>query len=268
MKQLLVATLALGFLVSIFDAPQAVSSSPAPTIPEPSLVVLAEPEFPVTAKAYTIIDIETGEILFAKNHTTELPIASVTKLFTAAAVLEQSIDNVVTITAADVATEGRSGKLAIGQRYSTHELLFPLLLESSNDAAVALARVVGPAKLSTDELADPTGLSSTNRATAAELATEVRQLYLTEPHLFDITRLSQYIGSETGWINNSPIQQLPGYRGGKHGYTEAAGKTLAAVFSESIVGEREFGYILLGSKDLLADVTTLREGVARSIRVE
>jgi D-alanyl-D-alanine carboxypeptidase len=268
MKQLFVAVLSLGFLVSVLDAPQAVSSSVASVTLAPSLKVTDMSEFSVTAKAYSIIDIETGKILFAKNDATELPIASVTKLFTAAAVLEQSTDKVVTITAADVATEGRSGKLAVGQRYSTHELLFPLLLESSNDAAVALDRLVGPVRFSNDVLADPAGLSSANRATAAELAAEVRQLYLTEPHLFDITRLSQYIGTETGWINNSPVRQLTGYRGGKHGYTEAAGKTLAAVFSESIVGEREFGYILLGSKDLLADVTTLREGVARSIRVE
>ena len=223
----------------------------------------------VTAKAYGVFDIETGELLLAHNSDSVLPIASVTKLFTAAAVLEASgITEELTITPEDVATEGRAGNLQSGQVYSTHELLFPLLLESSNDAGTAIKRTVGTISVAGRALADGSGLSSYNRASVEELAGEVRNLYFSQPHIFDITRLTQYIGTYTGWINNSPVKDLPGYRGGKHGYTDAAGRTLVAIFSEPNLAVRELGYIILGSADIKADTLALREVVERSVQLQ
>ncbi len=231
----------------------------------PELRLTSVPAVPVTATAYSVIDMETGKIVFSHNAEKVLPIASVTKLFTAAVVQEASPEVAVIITAEDVATEGRAGKLEVGQTYQAQQLLFPLLLESSNDAATALERSVGPALLDGVPLADASGLSANNRASATALASELRSLYLSQRHIFDITRLKQYVGEYTGWVNNSPVHDLPGYQGGKHGYTAAAGKTLAAVFQETTVSDREFGYVILGSQDLRADTLALREAVAESV---
>jgi D-alanyl-D-alanine endopeptidase (penicillin-binding protein 7) len=165
--------------------------------------------------------------------------------------------------------------------YTSYELLFPLLLESSNDAAAALERAgtgdlvalmnqsVRAAGARATTFADASGLSSLNVSSAAELATLTQALYSTEPHLFDITRLNQRLGEYVGWTNNSPVRD-PRYLGGKHGYTEAAGRTLVALFNESLVGgeERVLGYVLLGSADLAADVASLRQYVSESVRLE
>jgi D-alanyl-D-alanine carboxypeptidase len=268
MKRLLVAVVALGILVSILEPSPASSSQSVSVEHEPELVVSSVAAVDISAVAYSVIDIETGQMLLSHNADQNLPIASVTKLFTAAALDAIPRNEEVIITAADVATEGRAGKLEVGQSYSARELLFPLLLESSNDAATALERNIGQVTLAGQTLADASGLSALNRASATVVASEMRSVYLTHPHVFDVTKLKQYVGKYTGWVNNSPVRDLPGYQGGKHGYTEASGKTLAAVFSEESLNERRLGYVILGSKDIKADTIALRSAVASSVHLE
>lgn len=268
MKRLLVAIFLLAALVVVSDPSKIKASAPVSLAAAERAVVTKMVTPAVSAKAYTVFDVTTGEILLSKDADEELPIASVTKLFTAAAALELSPDEEVVVSAADVATEGRAGKLEAGDEYSVHELLFPLLLESSNDAAAALSRVTGPVAVGSHPLADTSGLSDANIASARELATAVRELYFTKPHLFDITKLSQKVGEYTGWINNSPVRDLPGYQGGKHGYTVAAGRTLAAIFSEDALQGRTVGYIVLGSDDVRSDVELLRASVEEAVRLQ
>lgn len=268
MKQLFVASFVLLVLVQLIDTPKVVSTAEAAPVPE-KVVVLTEPNPTVSARAYGVFDVESGELLFSHNADVSLPIASITKLFTAAAVLESGRDtDRLVITATDVATEGRAGKLAVGQEYHLHELLFPLLLESSNDAAVAIARYTTPHSVTGVVLDDTSGLSPDNRATVEGLAMAVRSLYQSEPHIFDITRLPQMVGVYTGWVNNSPVLNLPGYRGGKHGYTEAASHTLTAFFSEPSLGGRELEYVILGSDDVRADTVVLRQAVKDSVELQ
>ncbi|MCA9360841.1 D-alanyl-D-alanine carboxypeptidase [Candidatus Nomurabacteria bacterium] len=223
----------------------------------------------IGANAYGVFDVETGEILFGKNIDEELPIASVTKLFTASAVLDSDkIEDEITITFNDVATEGRAGKLVPGQIYKIRDLIFPLLLESSNDAAAALERNIGQIPFGDKVLADASGLSDKNIATVDELAHEVSRVYKDAPYVFDVTKLKQSIGDQTGWMNNSPVRDLPGYMGGKHGYTEAANRTLVAVFTEVSLSDKELGYVILGSDNIRADVEKLRSFVENSVHLE
>ncbi|MCA9359379.1 serine hydrolase [Candidatus Kaiserbacteria bacterium] len=223
----------------------------------------------VSAKSYVIFDAETGEILLSKNAEEVLPIASVTKLFTAAALLDSEIiDTEILVTNEDVAAEGRAGKLEAGHMYQLRELLFPLLLESSNDAAEAMQRLLPKKEWFNVKLKDASGLSDENTASARNLADEIGKLYREKKYLFDITKLPQYVGEETGWVNNSPIRDLEGYLGGKHGYTVAANRTLVAFFSEKSLNGRELGYVLLGSDNIREDTLNLRETVANSVHLE
>ena len=263
----------LGFIffvtVAFIQTPEnKVSAKQVVTEPSRPLLVEINNAPQMSAKAYEIFDIETGDVLLSYNADESLPIASVTKLFTAAAVMEASNDEPLVITSKDVATKGRSGKLEVGQEYLNHELIFPLLIESSNDAATALARKIGEVSVGEHALADASGLSADNKATVTELSVEVRSLYTRLPHIFDVTTLKQYIGEHTGWVNNSPVYDLPGYKGGKHGYTVAAKQTLVAVFSEESLDDRELGYVLLGSDDIRADTEKLRAVVKDSVRLE
>lgn len=225
----------------------------------------------VSARAYAIIDVASGEILASSSGDEPLPLASVTKLFTADAVLENTLLwSTTTITASDVSEEGRAGKLSIGDTYTLHELLFPLLLESSNDAAATLERTIPGLldRMSSDEATfmDASGIASANRMSAHALARVARERYRDVPHLFDITTLKSYIGEHTGWINNNPFVNDVSYRGGKHGFTEVADHTAVAFFDEESVGV--VGYVLLGSTDLVADMATVREYVSLHARRE
>lgn len=261
-----------GFLVfatlTFFNLPEDTVSAEQPAMVVRTMLVELEALPDVSAKAYEVFDMQTGDVLLVHNAEESLPIASVTKLFTAAKVMDSAEGESLIITAQDVATEGRSGKLEAGQQYSGHELLFPLLIESSNDAATALARTFGDIPLAGNMLDDASGLSAKNLASVSELATEIRSLYVRLPHLFDVTTLGQYIGEHTGWVNNSPVFDLPGYKGGKHGYTYAANQTLVAVFSEASLDDRELGYVLLGSDDVRADTQVLRAVIKNSVRLE
>lgn len=252
-------------------------TTPGSQAQESMAVVEPEPEYTfefsalptISAKSFLVFDIETGEVVFGDDIHTPRPIASVTKLFTASAAEEGiQLEQKTVISQADVDAEGRAGKLSAGEEYSYRELLFPLLLESSNDAASVFEKVVDKVPETKTVLADASGLSSKNQASAADLADDLNMLYHEHRHVFDITTLKQYVGEDIEWVNNSPVRDLPGYKGGKHGYTEAANRTLVAVFEEEKVGDREFGYVLLGSNDIRSDLLALRETLVNSARLE
>jgi D-alanyl-D-alanine carboxypeptidase len=249
---------------------------------EPALTVEYFPIDAIGAKAAIIFDQKTGEVIAQKNSSEPLPIASVTKLLTAAMFYEHAdLNATTTIAWSDVNTEGAAGRLHANEVYGYRELLFPLLLESSNDAASAMLRIepdlltqmrayAASLGLSQTAFADPSGLSPENVSSASELAILARALYTREPHIFDITRLDLYIGTHTGWLNNDPLQKKDGFAGGKHGYTEEADRTSVAFFTEHLGSgqDRLIGYVLLGSDDLGADIDALRQSVRSHVRLE
>lgn len=240
--------------------------------PEESVFTIKkDTNLPLPDAAYRIFDIETGEVLIEQDAEKVLPIASVTKLVTASALFKNDILNEEgVVTAADVAADGRAGKLTPGNQYTYRELLFPLLLESSNDAAAVFMRatkgeilkdmetLTSKLKMNETVLADVSGLSDKNVSTVSDLSILLTYLAKEDKRVLDITRLEQYVGPYTGWVNNSPVKDSD-YRGGKHGYTHAANRTLVALFEEGFESEsRLVGYIILGSEDLAADTALLR----------
>ena len=145
------------------------------------------------AKAYAVFDLQTGTEIASRNAEEVLPIASITKLVTAGVFYENTdLNATTTILWNDLNTEGAAGRLHFAEEYSHHELLFPLLLESSNDAASTMLRVdpdllmrmgerVASLGLTHTRFADPSGLSSENVSTAYELSVLMRDLYGKQP---------------------------------------------------------------------------------------
>lgn len=232
----------------------------------------------LSATAFGIYDLVSGEVLLSHNAETALPIASVTKLATAAVLVSgYNLEERAAITESDLLGEGRAGNLEAGEEYTYHELLFPLLLESSNDAAEVYARVTDNAlvsemnhlaqmlNLTQTNFVDASGLSDSNISSVTDLQGLLRYIYQETPLVLDITRLRNYVGPYKAWTNNSPVKKQD-YRGGKHGYTEAAGRTALAIFAEDFnAGERQLIYVVLGSENLALDIETLRNFSADSI---
>ena len=93
-----------------------------------------------SAKCSILMDADTGAVLFAENETKRALIASTTKIMTAVVVLEHcDADREFVIPAEATGIEGSSMYLRTGECLTVRELLYGLMLQSGNDAAVALA---------------------------------------------------------------------------------------------------------------------------------
>lgn len=98
----------------------------------------------IDVSSYAVMDRDRGILLFAKNATTRLPIASLTKIMTSIVSLEHmSSDAFITISPYAVKVGEASMGLSIGERLTVGELLYGMILPSGNDAAEALAEGVG-----------------------------------------------------------------------------------------------------------------------------
>ncbi len=229
----------------------------------------------LTTDTWGIFDTETGAILTGSNIDARLPIASITKLFTAEATMKSTVKDIpFIIEYLDISSEGRAGKLTLGEYMSPYELLFPLLLESSNDAGEAIRRhledefalsveaTIETLRLNDTEIIDATGLSNGNVSTIENLARYYTYVRKTYPHIIDVTQLVTYIGKNTGYINNNPARSFSNFTGGKHGYTEEAGRTFVGTFSRKN-GEGEIGIVLLHSTDVASDIEDILGSVDR-----
>lgn len=269
------------FLTAVYLNGGRVAEAPTP-LTHPTFSFLSTDAPKLTAESWLVFDIETGEIILKEKEKEVFPIASVTKLMTAHIVVGLgSLETASTVTAESLETEGESGRLSLGESISRREALFPLILESSNDASEVLART-GKDRTAfilamNDEarrlgmesavFADPSGLSKENKMNVEDLARLVRHMFLHERYVFDISTLSRYRGERHGWLNNNPLAHTAGYLGGKHGFTDEAGRTFAGVFSQAFkdAPTREVGIIFLHSDHLSNDMALLRTFIENTI---
>ncbi len=100
--------------------------------------------FSVSAKSAVLIETGANRIIFEKNSQEKLPMASTTKIMTAICALENTpqLDKKVRVADAAVGTEGSSIYLKCGESLTVRELIYGLMLNSGNDAAIAIAYAV------------------------------------------------------------------------------------------------------------------------------
>ncbi len=96
------------------------------------------------ARSAVLMDADSGRLLIEKDADHPMPMASTTKIMTCILTLESAqLDDLVTVSA--YAAKMPEVKLHImeGEHYKLKDLLYSLMLESHNDAAVAIAEHVG-----------------------------------------------------------------------------------------------------------------------------
>jgi D-alanyl-D-alanine carboxypeptidase len=192
------------------------------------------------------------------------------------------LDTKTTITPEAIDTYGTQGELRKGEKYSVLELFYPLLLESSNDAAEALAytknRSVfisdmnGKAKsigLLNTVYDDASGLSPYNKSTVTDLFRLTQYISKYREYIFEIsTEKKKELGKKV-WLSNSRFRSDSDYVGGKNGYTDEALKTQIVLFEEEFGKEkRTIVYIVLKSTDVAYDVKMLRDFVHANVSIE
>lgn len=211
----------------------------------------AQPPEGVSASSYLVADLKSGQILAQKKPEKKLPVASLTKLMTAVVATEtMSPQTDVMITEEAASTYGNTDSLQTGASFALSQLFYPLLLESSNDTATAIAQHDNQSKfldqmnrkalalnMDSTHFADPTGLSKRNKATAVDLLKLARYIQNNHKFIFDITNTSQKSlttineGGEILFANKNPLHRQEGFIGGKNGYTDSARYTALSVFA-------------------------------------
>ena len=183
------------------------------------------------------------KIIFEKNPDEILPIASLTKLMTALIVLEnyEPFEKVM-ITQAATAQPEDIGQLKIGETLTIENLLYILIIESSNDAAYALSDLIGEkafvdlmnieAKflgLENTHFVDPGGWGKGNYSTARDLAKFSQYLLERKPKIFEISRIQEFDLYDSDGIfhhrllnTNELLKEYSQIVGGKTGYTSRA----------------------------------------------
>lgn len=257
--------------------------------PRPSFGQMAglhsvQDELDLKSSVALVIDQDTREVLFRKNDSAVLPIASLTKLMTGMIISEAKLpmNEMITITQDDVDTEkGSSSRLAVGTTLTRGELMHLSLMSSENRAAHALGRTY-PGGLSAfveamnakarllgmkdTRYVEPTGLSSRNQSSAQDLANLVaaasgdamlRELSTSPGHEVEV-------GNRTLKYNNTNrLVHSPGWEIGlqKTGYISEAGQCL--VMQAKVAGRKVIMVFLdsAGKLSRLGDAERVRKWV-------
>lgn len=145
-------------------------------------------ELQITSERYVVVDAATGQVYAQRGANDRVPIASLTKVFTAVQALEMApLDTEITTRDSDLRSPegsyfGTSGTLmgfGAEETYTLEDLLYGMLLPSGNDAANAIARSLGAREGDTDAEAVQHFLDLLNQR-IADMGLE--NTYLMNPH--------------------------------------------------------------------------------------
>jgi D-alanyl-D-alanine carboxypeptidase (penicillin-binding protein 5/6) len=237
-------------------------------------------------QAGLVADMNTNQILFQKNASTQLPIASLTKIMTSLIILnEHSLDELVTIPSQASTVGGSMIFLKTGQQLDIHSLLKALLIESSNDAAIALAihnagsvdDFVTKMNQKTIELdlqntsfANPMGFDDPNNySTVHDLLKLAKELYANPVAREIVNTKKSTIADSAGntyklTSTNLILNNYLNVTGLKTGSTDLAGGCFIGV-SE---GEIPIISIILGSNDRFLDSKTMLDWAKQNYKIK
>jgi serine-type D-Ala-D-Ala endopeptidase (penicillin-binding protein 7) len=237
---------------------------------EKHVVAMKGKEPNVQSLGALVIDLDTGQELFARRPDNPRAIASISKLAATLTVMDKNLDldGLTTIKKldVDVARGGAKSRLLEGMTVSNRDLLHAALLGSDNRAVSALGRAVG---LGTSQFTaamnhkvaslglrftrfrEPTGLSSDNQSTPREVI-EMLKAAMAHPVLGPIVRRPEY---DAHPVSKPPIHYVSTHRpaaranvqvlGGKTGYNDSARYCL--VIAAKIDGHN-YGMAFLGTE--------------------
>ena len=242
------------------------------------------------ASSALVIEPITQKALYHKNLYNARPIASLTKLMTAIIVIdEMNLNSEINISDAAIASYGDQGGLRVNEVLTVENLLYILLIESSNDAAIAIEEYYNAFRAEQDKtfvaamnkkaqelglldtfFVEPSGLNVNNRSTAYDLA-RLADYVFQRPILRQIMSIQVIdIQSVDGLTNhhlvnsNTLLGALPGVLAGKTGYTEEAGESLILFVKKSKNIDDYLIYVILGSDDRIKAARHLIDWVDRA----
>jgi D-alanyl-D-alanine carboxypeptidase (penicillin-binding protein 5/6) len=257
----------------------AVASAQTPTLPQPgqpaapaAAMPVPPAPVPVGAKAWLLMDFETGQILAGENYDTRMEPASITKVMTSYVVNAEmkngkiKQDDLVTMSErawreGGAGTEGSFSGFELNSRNKLEDVEKGMSVQSGNDAAIALAEHTAGSEeafaalmnsyaarlgMKNSHFVNAHGLSDPNHYTTAhDLALMGRAMIRDFPQAYAYNSIKEYtVGSITQHNRNGLLwREGSGVDGIKTGHTSSAGYCLLASAKR---GNQRFISIVMG----------------------
>jgi serine-type D-Ala-D-Ala carboxypeptidase (penicillin-binding protein 5/6) len=220
----------------------------------------------VSAEAWLVADLDTGDVIAARDpHGRHRPASIIKVLVAMQSIKDVPINKQVVGTADDAAAEGTKIGVKDGSVYTVNDLLHGLLMHSGNDAASALAGQLGgmdSALAKINELARKLGGRDTRAATPSGLdgpgmSTSAYDMGLFYRYAWQNDVFSDIVATRTYNLpeyelenDNKLLDNYPGALGGKTGYTDDAGQTFVGAAERD--GRRLVAVLLRGTRQPIA----------------
>ncbi len=231
----------------------------------------------ISAQEYLAADIKNNFVFLEKNSKTPMPVASITKLVTAMVASEYiNLDSDIFIDNSMLAPTSKP-RLVADKYVPAFQLLFPLLMESSNEAAAAFSKHLGDErfiKLMNDKanslgmadtiFADASGSNDGDISTAEDIFNLIKNIYNNRSFILKISagqlETSAYGAPKFKNLENfNGFADDPDFLGGKVGETTDAGQTIVSLFNINFGNEiRPVAIIALNSQNNIADVQAIK----------
>ncbi|WP_245207980.1 D-alanyl-D-alanine carboxypeptidase family protein [Sediminibacillus dalangtanensis] len=223
----------------------------------PSNVEAADLEQELLSESGILIDADTGQVLYEKNAEKSMYPASLTKVATAIYAIETAdMDEMVTVSAKARAVEGTRVYLEEGEQVPLKKLIQGMLINSGNDAGVAIAEHLGgTSELFAEDLnsylqavvgvrnthfTNAHGLFNENHTTTASDLAKTTQYAMKNSTFREIFRTKKLKWEGEAWSttlyhHHKMIRENPyeGITGGKTGYVDESGHTLITTAKRS-----------------------------------
>ena len=235
------------------EAPAAAQTAVAGEEMQPAALTAAQPDLTLNCRAVCLIDQDTGTVLYEKNADQQMPIASITKVMTLLLTFEAIHDGRLTLDTFVPVSEhayhmgGSQIWLEPGEQFTLDEMIKAICVSSANDAAVAVAELVGGSEqgfvqMMNDRAAE-LGMTNTtfhnacgldtegHLSTARDVAIMSRQILTTCPEVLHYTGIwtDTLRGGATQLVNtNKLLRRYNGITGLKTGTTGGAGVCISA----------------------------------------
>ncbi|MCV9886801.1 D-alanyl-D-alanine carboxypeptidase family protein [Metabacillus halosaccharovorans] len=242
MKKFYLKYVLIAFVICSFILPKTMEVDAAANIENKNLQIYSE--------AVVLIDADSGEVLYEKNSKEKLPPASITKIATAIYAIEKgNINDLVTVSENARNVDGTRVYLEAGEQVPLKKLIQGLVINSGNDAGVAIAEhLSGSVEQFTEDFneflqqevgventhfSNPHGLHEPDHLTTAEDMAKITQYAIQNQTFRDIFQTSELKWDGESWdttlINHHEMvrdKEYEGIAGGKNGFVQEAGFTL------------------------------------------
>lgn len=201
----------------------------------------------ITATSWVLQDLETGDIIAAKDpHARQRPASLIKTLLALVVVTELPPRKVITPTKEDAEQECTCVGVAAGGQYTVDDLLHGLLMHSGNDVAHALATALGGVETTITKMnalaarigatdtraATPSGLDGPGMSTSAYDMSVIFHYAMKQPEFAKVVKTKNFEIPASGgkpaipvYNDNKLLSSYPGFLGGKTGFTDDARHT-------------------------------------------